>query len=208
MRPVTILSPDQLLPNRRFTDPQWTVEDHQLLCYMAEQVCMLLRHPAANLEDQIVVRLQPSADSDWIHRIIIVQPKRLNEIRPITLVGFFGQRNPHSSIDLGAQTDRMLQVEFPQQPDLLSYSTLMLSDSNYCNLVLFASPAGIVTWSQSNTHRYAVTEFAPRYYRSVRIHNGLLPDGIHHFQTLRIEITKYLDYRSQPLWYAERSAIS
>jgi len=52
-------------------------------------------------------------------------------------------------------------------------------------------------------------ELAPRYYVTIRLHNGLLPCGLASSQMI-LNATKYYDFQSEELWQAvreERSAL-
>ena len=43
------------------------------------------------------------------------------------------------------------------------------------------------------------------YYAAVRLYNGHLAGGVAACETLRLDLVKYYDYASRPLWHAVRS---
>jgi hypothetical protein len=87
---------------------------------------------------------------------------------------------------------------------LLSLSTVRLPDDNFANLVLFTDPESKEHWNYSPVHRDLVAEISPPYYESVRLNNGVLPDGLDAPEKLYLERVKYIDYTSDPPWRAVR----
>ncbi len=81
---------------------------------------------------------------------------------------------------------------------------MALISGNYSNLVLFAHEDAKVRWSRSKAHHQAVSALAPNYYRSIRLYNGILPQGIRHSASLRLGRVKYFDYGHDPCWRAVR----
>jgi hypothetical protein len=49
-----------------------------------------------------------------------------------------------------------------------------------------------------------VSEISPPYYKSVRLNNGVLPEGLAAPDDLYLERVKYLDYDTNPPWRAMR----
>ena len=88
--------------------------------------------------------------------------------------------------------------------ELLAYVSVCLPSGNFANLVLFASAEGKDAWGQSERHSLAVRVLTPDYYAAVRLYNGELPGGIAASETLRLNLVKYYDYGSRPLWRAVR----
>jgi hypothetical protein len=201
---ATTLGAIEHVQARPFTDPGYISADADLLRYLARQLHLMLSHPARQIDVPRTYCMQPAGATHWEQRNVFVQPLRLREIRPISVVGFFGQRRADADGAAAAQFDATLLTEFPQQPDLLSYSTTLLADGNYANLVLFAREEGLLHWSRGAAHAQVASVFAPNYYQTVRIYNGVLPAGIASPETLHVTRAKYFDYRSQPLWHAVR----
>lgn len=204
MQAVMTLGATDFVEDRPFTHPDHISADAEILRYLARQLRLMLSHPARKIATPRTFCLQPNGESNWEQRTVLVQPERLQEIRPITVVGFFGHRRADANATTAARFDETLLAEFPQQPDLLSYSTTLLRDGNYANLVLFANEDGLLHWSRSVAHTQAASVFAPDYYQTVRIYNGRLPAGIASPEQLRLTRAKYFDYLTLPLWYAVR----
>jgi hypothetical protein len=59
-------------------------------------------------------------------------------------------------------------------------------------------------WMHGETHSKAVG-LAPGYYQFVRIHNGVLPEGVMQPDLLQITQVKYYDYAEDPPWKAVRN---
>jgi len=203
-KPVTTLQPSDIVHSRPFTHPSHTVGDVNSLRYMVDQLCMFMEAPHlyADSSPPIIVH-QPPGDQ-WTYRLVIVRPEELRAERPLTFVGFLGQRREGSNKELAHEFDRTLVAEIPDYPGLLSYSTMALISGNYSNLVLFTDPAAKQQWSRSQAHAQAVNRLAPDYYLSVRLYNGVLPRGIHASRELRLKRIKYYDYQDDPWWHAVR----
>lgn len=199
-----ILRAADVVIGRPFTHPNHISADKAILQYLARELQLMLSHPVREIATPRTFCLQPDGQQDWERRVVLVQPERLRVIRPITVVGFFGQRRADVDTVTAANFDQTLLAEFPNQPDLLSYSTTLLADGNYANLVLFANEEGLLHWSRSVAHAQAASVFAPNYYETVRIYNGSLPNGIENPNSLSFARAKYFDYLSHPLWHAVR----
>ena len=198
------LQPTDVLQNRPFTHPNHTVGDVNSLRYMVDQLCMYMEPPRLDEKgSRPIIVHQPPGDQ-WTYRLVIVQPEELLAERPLTFVGFLGQRREGADQELAHEFDRTLVAEIPDYPGLLSYSTMALISGNYSNLVLFSDPSAKQQWSRSQAHAQAVNRLAPDYYVSVRLYNGVLPRGIHASRDLRLERIKYYDYRDDPWWHAVR----
>ena len=146
---------------------------------------------------------QPDPDH-WTQRLILTQPQRLRDQRPLTVVGFFGLKNTGANVALAQELDRELIPELTTHAELLAYVSVCLPTGNFGNLVLFASPEGKDAWGLSAKHSAAVRLLTPDYYAAVRLYNGHLPGGVAACETLRLHLVKYYDYTSRPLWRAVR----
>ena len=120
---------------------------------------------------------------------------------------FFGQSRSQANIELAQEFDKTLLQEIPQHEGLISYSTMLLKDSNYANLVLFTSETAQMGWSRSEAHAKAVYELSPGYYHSIRIYNGRLPHGIQQSDALTLHKARYFDYDQTPMWRGVRVII-
>ncbi|MFQ5400577.1 MAG: hypothetical protein ACE5E7_13390 [Anaerolineae bacterium] len=198
---VICLQAKEIVRARPFTDPDHIANDRNTLRYMLTQLCLLLEYPYRIPRTVLFTR---SEDDEWFHRLVLPRPEQLRVQKPVTVVGFFGQRREKANLELAHEFDRILIAEIDDHPGLLSYSTMALAGGNYGNLVLFANRNARNHWSTSQAHAQAVNMLAPGYYRSVRIYNGRLPDGIANSRGLRLTRAKYFDYCSDPLWQAVR----
>lgn len=198
-------SPMEWDPARPFTHPEQMRQARQILRYMAGQVAMLLENPCRMGKAPHTVFFNRAAENDWFHRVVISEPEPLRRPHPLTLVGFFGDKQEESDSALAHEFDRLLIEEIEAHPGLLSYSTTALDGGDYANLVIFSDPAARDRWSESRAHAQAVRRLAPNYYRTVTIFNGRLPEGLAPHPDLTLVRAKYYDYQSRPRWQAVRT---
>lgn len=198
------IGPTTQLPERPFTDLRYTRQDLQVMRFMASCAWLALESSAATEQEPPIFLYQPDAER-WVHRFVLTQPERLRRSAPLTIVGFFGLRNPGGDVALAQRLDRELLPELSQHEALLAYVSVCLPTGNFANLVLFASPEGKEQWGMSEKHAAAVRLLTPDYYAAVRLYNGELPDGLAACESLRLRLVKYYDYGSRPLWRAVRS---
>ncbi|MCL4858375.1 MAG: hypothetical protein KJZ93_03165 [Caldilineaceae bacterium] len=142
-----------------------------------------------------------------IHRFIIANAGGLRSLLSFIVVGFFGQRRASADHAPIEQVDTELISELMVHPGLLAYCSLLLDDGSYGNLVLFADQAAMLHWSTSERHAYATRVLAPKYYESVRLHNGYVAGGLTGAQPPVLQRTKYLDYRGMLPWRAVREYV-
>jgi hypothetical protein len=199
-----ILAPDQSVSRRPFTSVALYERDLTVLGYMLEDLRALMEEMAAGR-----LTVVPYGMVEWtVHglrrRNVVCDPMRLHLRNDVHVVGFFGERNldrdPHSLEE--ANTD--VVAEFRNFPGILSYSSMELAGGNWANLVLHDQPEARAAWRTSQIHAKAVAELSPVFYRTVRIHNGVLPAGVAGGRNVKVERTKYWDYRSSRIWTAVR----
>lgn len=212
MTQIHYLKPMEIVTDRPFTHPRHTTNDLIALRYMIDQLCLLLEEPDRYAQQSSPVTLHQLEANGRQHRFVIAQPQQLQTPnRPLTVVGFFGQKRQRISLSLVPlmeAMDKALRQEFRHYPDLLSYSTLELANDDCGNLVLFAQDAAINHWGRSQAHMKAVYELSPSYYDSVRLYNGRLPLGLMVSNLLHLSRIKYYDYSSVPLWRAVREIVT
>jgi hypothetical protein len=121
------------------------------------------------------------------------------------VVGFFGQKRPAADVRPLIKADKLFEYEFNNHSGLLSLSTVRLADGDFGNLVLFTDPEAKDNWNYSDLHYQLVSEISPPYYKSVRLNNAVLPEGLAAPGDLRLTRVKYLDYNTDPPWRAVRS---
>ena len=147
--------------------------------------------------------IEPTGDD---HRIVLYHPAVIRSASVLGAVGFCGFRAdnlPEAMIAEINRLDGLLLEELLHFPDVLSYSTVRMPDANYVNLVLLRDLAAIEAWRSSPVHQQAAEVVSPRYYKHVRLHNGVLPNGI--ASPFSPTSAKYYDFESQPAWRAERA---
>ncbi len=200
-----VLAAEETLDGRPFTDPQNTQLDLKTMRHMAHQL-------VDTYDDPIVCDFVPGkravcqSDPQGRHfRIYYIQPDLLFSLKDITVVGFFGQKRPNADIRPLIQADKRFELEFDRHPGLLSLSTVRLPDGDFGNLVLFTDSEARDNWNYSPLHRDLVAVISPPYYKSIRLNNGVLPDGLAAPDDLQLIRTKYLDYSSDPPWRAVRN---
>jgi hypothetical protein len=187
----------ELLPNRPFTHPVNTEADHADL----EHIRTLLREALQQTPPPT-----PYEISGERHRFIILNHAALLTTQPITVVGFCASKRGNLSpalLDEMNVVDGDLMRELAQHPDMLTYSSIQLQDGNWKNLVLLRSNAGIGHWRNSQRHGYAADKLSPQYYAHVRLHNGVLPQGLASAHIV-LTSTKYYDFDCEPAWRAVR----
>jgi hypothetical protein len=197
----------ELLADKPFTDPAHTQQDQQVIEFALDQVRGLLTNAA------LAPSLAGGQQLFWVqvdgrlHRLILTDLPGLRLAQPLTLVGFFGQRRPQGDHELIDQEDTALVAELMAHNGLLCYCSILLDNGDYGNLVLFRDEEAKLHWSTSERHAYAANNLSPRYYESVRLHNGYLPAGLFADQPPQIERTKYLDYRGMLPWRGVREFV-
>lgn len=198
------LSIDDHVPGRPFTDPAHTPSDRQRLVSMVEQL-------VDTYDDPVVCDFAPGkrpvcqSDPQGRHfRIYYVQPSLLFTATDLVVVGFFGAKRPGADIAPLLAADKRFEPEFHHNRGLLSLSTVRIPDGNFANLVLFTDHESKDRWNNAPIHRDTVAEISPPYYRSIRLSNAILPDGLADPDGLVMKAVKYIDYQAEPPWRAVR----
>ena len=206
-REPTILSATETVPGRPFSDPQYSIKDLAMMRSMAQQLVDVYGDP-------VVCDFQPggrpickSDKQKRSFRIYYIQADLLFTLKNLTVVGFFGQKRPNADIKPLLDADKAFEKTFHDHPGLLSLSTVRLPDGDFANLVLFTDSEAKDNWNFSPLHNDTVASISPPYYRSIRLNNGILPDGLVAPQKLYLERTRYIDYESDPPWRALRPLV-
>jgi len=198
------LHPSELVPGRSFTNLENNVKDLATLEYIANRLRYVLsQREAIRLYPQPLVLYLPEPGERRL-RIAITDPEQLRAEADLTIVGFCGQKRPSADRSQLNEVDLELVSEFLDHPDLLSYNSLELEGGNWCNLVLFSHPRGILHWATSAKHAHAARKLAPKYYQAIRLHNGLLPGGLFSGSKIILTRTKYYHYQGRSIWRAIR----
>lgn len=185
-------------PARRpFTDPRLAQRDCEILIGMLQDVLEARGLPA-----------QPDSPKPGRDRLVITQSGRHYAGGPVSIVGFFGERNPdgnHDVADAVESVNAQMVADFDRFPLLLAYLSRLLDDGfNYANLVVLAGADGIQAFRELPQHAGAATDLAPRFYNSVRIYNGSIATGLESPRDLKLHIVKFWDYGGRRVWQATR----
>ena len=130
------------------------------------------------------------------HRIAFYHPEALLAQTPLAFVGFLSARQKllrPSILNAIKRTDRRLVMELADVPGILSYSSLELRNGDWCNLVVLtdASVKRHITGSQ--THQHAAYLLAHAYYAWIRLHSGVMPEGLDHME-MHLLKTRYYTF--------------
>ncbi|HEY4388231.1 MAG TPA: hypothetical protein VGN34_27595 [Ktedonobacteraceae bacterium] len=131
------------------------------------------------------------------HRIVIYAHSSSDK-QDVSFVGFVSRRRAQLDPEIVQQVsdiDKTLVMELAVHGNLLNYSSMQLHDGNWFNLVQFARPDGKEAVPATKTHQYAAYELAPRYYRWIRLHHGLIPRG-DPANGLQLHSTKYYTFHA------------
>ena len=202
-----VLSVDDRIDGRPFTNSDNSEEDLATMRHMARQLTDTYSDPIA-CDFTPGKRPVCQSDSKGRHfRIYYIQPSLLFSLKSLTVVGFFGQKRPNADVRPLLKADKRFEKEFYNHEGLLSLSTVRLPNGDFGNLVLFTTPEAKDRWNFSQPHYDTVSKISPPYYKSIRLNNGFLPDGLASPDTLELMRVKYLDYDSIPPWRAIRNFV-
>jgi hypothetical protein len=197
--PYQLLGVGELCPGRPFAHPAESARDLAYLRDIARSLRQYLSRPnrPAAYHRPEIARLTDSAGRRL--RLVVCDEAALRQAGPLTVVGFFGQRQLKAEAAPIDRVDAELLEEFLQHPYVLAYCSQELSaGGDWGNLVLLGGAEAGAQWIASARHRYAAEELAPRYFASVRIHNAALPQGFLTQGDLVLLRTKYYDYQGEP----------
>lgn len=199
MEAPTIIGPDDVLERRPFTDPAHTVREVEVMQSMLAEV---RRRARAWADEPRTARGKIVRDSDpegRRHLIVVPDTGLLLAAENATAVGFFGR--PRKRVDHGIlftlEEELVARMGHYADLGLLTYYDVEFVKGAYGNLVLFATSDVPPEWYRDEVHRRAV-EISPGHYYEVRLHKGtilgpLLGDG-----AIRVERTKYFDFKRPP----------
>jgi hypothetical protein len=194
------LAPHETAEGRGFTDPARTADDLAAVRVMLAVVRGVAAAPGA--PRPVVVE---GRESDGrMHRTIVCHSERLRDGRDVAWVGFFAvKRRDVDPAPLHLRDDELIR-EFPAHPGILSYSSLEIGGGDWGNLILLAGDDAREHWRTSERHAHAARELAPRHYTDVRLHVGVLAEGVRAGAEPILRLTRYYDYRDAVTWRAER----
>ena len=203
MDPILLASAESV-PRRPFTAISLYRHDRAVLALMLAELRDRLPGLAASPD------WHPFEPREWSldgrrHRNIVGRLDILFDPADVCVVGFFGQRRLHLDGEPLEEANREIVLDFRNHLGILSYSSIELRDGNWANLILHDVPEVRENWRSSEAHARAARELSPIFYRTVRIHNGLLRGGLPGGAAIEIDRTKYWDYRRRgQVWHAIR----
>ena len=191
----------EVMAGRPFTHTDHISTEREILVYMTKQLWSFLeeRPDLLGMIGPIIIN---EPDGRY-HRYFVSRPSVLSQAKNVYLVGFFSHRQKMAPIGHFGDLDDRLIEQIPTFQEILSYSSMALPDGEFGNLVLLLNEEIKSNWMHGEIHNKAVA-LAPGYYEFVRIHNGLLPEGITQPDLLQITQVKYYDYGEDPPWKAVR----
>jgi hypothetical protein len=203
---ITALRSDERLEGKVFTHPHYTTVEARMMRFMIQRLCQIVEslHSSHSENTGLQIREMLEPDSRY-HRALVIQPAQLAQRVSFTVVGFFGQRNFDAQDKESWQRDALLFSEMQNHQGLLSYSTLELTNGDYCNTILFSDEASKNHWGRSSIHEKAVREFSPTFYHSIRLYNGVLEASLMEAHKIRLTSVKYFDYSVTPAWIGMRT---
>ncbi len=204
MAEIKVYGAEERIDDHPFTHPRNSREDLATMRKMAHQL-------VDTYDDPVLCDFVPGkkpicmSDPRGRHfRIYYIRPELLFKTKDLTLVGFFGMKRRDADVRPLIQADKQFETEFHNHPGLLSLSTVRLPNGDFGNLVVFTDPESKDNWNNSPLHSTTVARISPPYYRSIRLNNGSLPQGLDDPDDLHLIRVKYIDFSSDPPWRAVR----
>ena len=199
------LGPDERLTGRPFTDPEHSERELGYLRTLFERMRHHLYHPDGLPEDQRPIIIRDDDERGRFRRTVISLPDRLRSGERLTVVGFFGIRQPNDFEEEADEVDDALVEEIPGRPYVASYCSMLLEDGPHQgNLILMTEEEGIELWKEGARHTYAAQVLAPKLYSEVRLYHGEVAEGWESGADLTLTRAKYYDLSQDPWWRAVR----
>jgi hypothetical protein len=198
-----MLGARQRLRGRAFTDPGRTVEDVAVMDRMLARLRLYARSWASK-----PARMEQLEHTAGLRQWLMVPGcTALQTARRVTAVGFFGDLRP--GVDHAAiyQLEANIVERLPRYATagLLGYYDAELEPGVHGNLVLFGTPEVPSAWHRDVVHARAVA-LAPRHYRCIRLHRGLICGPFAGTGGVAVQHTRYFDFRAETPWQGLRAA--
>jgi len=197
-----LLAAAERLRGRPFTDPERTLADAAVMDRMLQRLRRRARSwPSWRTSAELLTHTRGGCR----HWLVVPSAPALAGAHDVTVVGFFGDLRPgmdHSAIyqleaDVVARLGRYAPV------GLLGYYDAEIAPALHGNLVLFATSEVPPEWHRDRVHAAAVA-LAPRHYRVVRLHRGMIGGALLGRGHVVIQRTRYFDFGQQPAWHGLR----
>ena len=155
--------------------------DLLVLKYMRQRVRLTLQQlePCVTSQRPILYNFQERHGR--IHRIALYNCQELSQRPALAFVGFISRKQKEldaSIVDELHTVDAQLVAEMVNNSGVLGYSSLELRTGIWCNLVLMESIEAKQQVLRTETHAHAAYQLAPRYYEWIRLHTGIMPNGL------------------------------
>ena len=167
--------------------------DLVVLRYMVQKICKMLHSMEQPFAGSFPLSYSLNVCHHRQQRVILYDPEFLLRNTTFSFVGFVSgkQKTVDPSIDNEMQrVDALLTKELIGAPGLLCYSSLELRTDKWYNLVLLANFNIKTHLRSSPTHCYGAYQLAARYYEWIRLHSGIITDGLSR-NILHLQKTKY-----------------
>jgi hypothetical protein len=197
-----VLAAGERLPARPFTDPERTLADARVMDRMLRRLRLEARSWPGWRASVEMLKYTRAGCRHWL---VVPNVPALGDAQDVTAVGFFGDQRPgmnHSAIyeleaEVVARLGRYAAV------GLLGYYDAEIAPALHGNLVLFRTREVPPAWHGDRVHAAAVA-LAPRHYRAVRLHRGVIRGALLGRGHLVIQRTRYFDFGQQPAWHGLR----
>ncbi len=171
--------------------------DLLVLKYMRQRVRLTLHQlePCTTSQRPILYNFQERHGR--VHRIALYNCQELLQRPKLAFVGFISRKQralEASTVDEIHRIDAQLVAEMVNNPGVLGYSSLELRTGIWCNLVLMENSEAKQQVLRSETHAHAAYQLAPRYYEWIRLHIGVMPNGLFH-DAMKALSTRYYTFQ-------------
>ncbi len=180
--------------------------DLVVLKYLAQQLYITLQQPDSSAITTEPLRYSLEDCQQRKHRIVLYQPQELLSPHRLSFVGFVSGTQPALNPSITQEIERIdehMIAELVNISGIFSYSSLEVRSGRWYNLVVFHDAETKAHLKKCPTHTHAAYQLAPQYYAWIRLHNGIMPDGLAH-QELLLQSTKYYTFsqgQQQPHMY-------
>ena len=152
-----------------------------VLKYMRQRVRLTLQQlePCTSSVCPLVYNFQERHGR--LHRIALYNCQALMQRPTLAFVGFISRKQQGIDATIVNEihaTDVKLVAEMANNPGILGYSSLELRTGVWCNLVLMENIEAKHQVLQTQTHAHAAYQLSPRYYEWIRLHSGVMPQGL------------------------------
>ena len=197
-----MLAAAERLPARPFTDPERTTADAAVMDRMLQRLRREARSWPSWQTSAELLKHARTGCRDWL---VVPNAPALAGAHDVTVVGFFGDLRPgmdHSAI-YQLEADVVARLGRYAPAGLLGYYDAEIAPALHGNLVLFGTGEVPPEWHRDRVHAAAVAS-APRHYRVVRLHRGMIRGALLGRGHLVIRRTRYIDFGQQPAWHGLR----